>query len=69
MRCALTHLGRLRPNGMEMAWNEPGNNKKRDPWQDGEQPDLEETVKQLKERFGRLFSGGGGSGIGLICWA
>ncbi len=49
-----------------MAWNEPGNNKKRDPWQDGEQPDLEETVKQLKERFGRLFTGGGGSGIGLI---
>jgi modulator of FtsH protease HflK len=49
-----------------MAWNEPGNNKKRDPWQDGEQPDLEETVKQLKERFGRLFGGGGGSGVGLI---
>lgn len=49
-----------------MAWNEPGNNKKRDPWQDGEQPDLEETVKQLKERFGRMFGGGGGSGFGLI---
>lgn len=50
-----------------MAWNEPGNNKKRDPWQDGEQPDLEETFKQLKERFGRLFSGGGGSSsVGLI---
>ena len=50
-----------------MAWNEPGNNnKKRDPWQDGEQPDLEETVKQLKERFGRVFGGGGGSGAALV---
>ncbi len=49
-----------------MAWNEPGNNKKRDPWQDGEQPDLEETLKQLKDRFGRFFGGGSGSGLGLI---
>lgn len=50
-----------------MAWNEPGNNKKRDPWQDGEQPDLDETLRQLRERVGRVFGGGGGgSGFGLI---
>lgn len=51
-----------------MAWNEPGNNKKRDPWQDGEQPDLEESLKRMKERFSSLFGGGsgGGSGAGLI---
>jgi membrane protease subunit HflK len=49
-----------------MAWNEPGNNKKRDPWQDGEQPDLEESLKRMKERFSRLFGGGGGSGVGIV---
>ena len=49
-----------------MAWNEPGNNKKREPWQDGEQPDLEAKLKELKDRFGRMFGGGGGSGAGLI---
>lgn len=49
-----------------MAWNEPGNNKKRDPWQDGEQPDLEESLKRMKERFSRLFGGGGGSGTGIV---
>ncbi len=50
-----------------MAWNEPGNNKKRDPWQDGEQPDLEESLKRMKERFSRLFGGGGGNpGVGIV---
>lgn len=51
-----------------MAWNEPGNNKKRDPWQDGEQRDLDEALKQMKDRFSRFFGGGGGggsSGIGF----
>lgn len=55
-----------------MAWNEPGKDKKREPWQDGEQPDLEESLKQLKDRFARLFgggSGGSGSGLGLIALA
>lgn len=43
-----------------MAWNEPGNNnKRRDPWQDGEQRDLDAALKQLKDRFGRFFGGGG----------
>src|SRR5690242_14167609 len=46
-----------------MAWNEPGNNKRRDPWQDGEQRDLDAALKQMKDRFGRLFGGGGASGF------
>ncbi|MBP7625395.1 MAG: FtsH protease activity modulator HflK [Xanthomonadales bacterium] len=48
-----------------MAWNEPGNNKKpRDPWQDGENRDLDAALKQIKDRFGRFFGGGGG-GVGF----
>ena len=47
-----------------MAWNEPGNNKKpRDPWQDGENRDLDAALKQIKDRFGRFFGGGGGVGF------
>lgn len=47
-----------------MAWNQPGNdkNKRRDPWQDGEPPDLEEALKNMKDRLARLFGGGGGGG-------
>lgn len=46
-----------------MAWNQPGNNnKKRDPWQDGDPPDLEEALKNMKDRLGRIFNGGGGGG-------
>ncbi|HJU39993.1 MAG TPA: protease modulator HflK N-terminal domain-containing protein, partial [Tahibacter sp.] len=42
-----------------MAWNEPG---KRDPWRGNQKgPDLDETLRRLKERFGGLFGGGGGS--------
>ncbi|MBN2700444.1 MAG: FtsH protease activity modulator HflK [Methylothermaceae bacterium] len=60
-----------------MSWNEPGGGKK-DPWSGQEQPggppDLEEIIRSLQERFGRLFGGGGGEGgapppfflIGLI---
>ncbi len=45
-----------------MAWNEPGGNN-RDPWgggnkQDGP-PDLDEVLKNLKQKFGGLFGGGG----------
>jgi membrane protease subunit HflK len=56
------NLERCHGGGAEqdMAWNEPGNNKKRDPWQDGEQRDLDEALKQMKDRFGRFFGGGGG---------
>jgi membrane protease subunit HflK len=45
-----------------MAWNEPG---KRDPWRGKDQgPDVEETLRKLKDGVGRLF-GGGGSGGGF----
>ena len=47
-----------------MAWNEPGNNnKRRDPWQDGENRDLDEAMKQMKDRLGRFFGGGKGGGF------
>lgn len=49
-----------------MAWNEPGGNN-RDPWgggnkQDGP-PDLDEVLKNLKEKFGGLFGGSGRGGV------
>ncbi len=48
-----------------MAWNEPGGNN-RDPWgggnkQDGP-PDLDEVLKNLKQKFGGLFGGSGRGG-------
>ncbi len=48
-----------------MAWNEPGGNN-RDPWgggnkQDGP-PDLDEVLKNLKQKFGGLFGGIGRGG-------
>lgn len=52
-----------------MAWNEPGGGN-RDPWggRGGDQgpPDLDEIVRKMQERFGRLFGrrGGGGGGGG-----
>jgi modulator of FtsH protease HflK len=56
-----------------MAWNEPGGNN-RDPWGGGKQegpPDLDEVLRNLKEKFGGLFGGtgrrgdvGGGDGGG-----
>ena len=54
-----------------MAWNEPGGNKPRDPWGGGggggdqRPPDLDEALKNLKDRINSLFggkSGGGGGG-------
>ncbi|MEE9266699.1 MAG: FtsH protease activity modulator HflK [Gammaproteobacteria bacterium] len=52
-----------------MAWNQPGGNGGRDPWGNrGDQkgpPDLDEVLKKLQTRLGRLFGGrGGGSGSG-----
>lgn len=48
-----------------MAWNEPGGPNGRDPWggRDNEQgpPDLDEVVRKLQNKFGRLFGGRGGS--------
>ncbi|UXI69813.1 FtsH protease activity modulator HflK [Tahibacter amnicola] len=41
-----------------MAWNEPG---KRDPWRGNQKgPDVEETLRRLRERFGNLLGGSGG---------
>lgn len=54
-----------------MAWNEPGNNGQRDPWnrnrQPGNRPGLEDMLKQLRNRFGKL--GGGAGGIFTILLA
>ncbi len=54
-----------------MAWNQPGGNGGRDPWGDrgGKQgpPDLDEVLKKLQARLGRIFggrSGGGGTSGG-----
>lgn len=49
-----------------MAWNEPGNQGDgRDPWGSrkpaGKGPDMDQALRDLQERFGNLF-GGGGSG-------
>lgn len=55
-----------------MAWNQPGGNGGRDPWgnRGGQQgpPDLDEVLKKLQSRLGRVFggrSGGGGGGGGF----
>lgn len=62
-------------NKYDMAWNEPGGNGDKDPWSNnrgkrGNQgpPDLDEVLKDLQKKFGKLFGGkggrsGGGSGI------
>lgn len=56
-----------------MAWNEPGRGGK-DPWGDkggngsgrrgGNQPDLDELVRNLQRKFSGLFGGGSGGGKG-----
>jgi membrane protease subunit HflK len=49
-----------------MAWNEPGNNGQRDPWNKnnnrpgGNKSGLDDILKQLRGRFGRLGGGAGG---------
>lgn len=53
-----------------MAWNEPGGNKPRDPWGGGggggdqRPPDLDEALKNLKDRINNLFGGKSGGGGG-----
>lgn len=46
-----------------MAWNEPGNGQ-RDPWgknrQNGGKPGLDDTLKKLRDRFGKFGGGPGG---------
>ncbi|WP_130618437.1 FtsH protease activity modulator HflK [Dyella amyloliquefaciens] len=53
-----------------MAWNEPGNGQ-RDPWgknrPSGNKPGLDDILKQLRDRFGKL--GGGAGGIFVILLA
>ena len=53
-----------------MAWNEPGNGQ-RDPWgknrPTGNKPGLDDILKQLRDRFGKL--GGGAGGIFTIVLA
>jgi membrane protease subunit HflK len=48
-----------------MSWNEPGGNKK-DPWSGRDQqdppPDLEEVLRSMQDRLGKLFGGGGSGG-------
>ncbi len=48
-----------------MAWNEPGGGK--DPWgngsgKGGNPPDLDAALKDISEKFGKIFGGGSGSG-------
>ena len=54
-----------------MAWNEPGNQKDKDPWGDkrggGNQgpPDLDEVIRKIQGKFDKIFGGkGGGSSSG-----
>ncbi|MGZ8152070.1 MAG: FtsH protease activity modulator HflK [Methylovulum sp.] len=50
-----------------MSWNEPGGDKK-DPWSGrGDQkgpPDLDEAIRSLQEKLGKIFGGGSGGGNG-----
>ena len=46
-----------------MAWNEPGGNKPKDPWGGGGDqgpPDLDEALKNLKDKINSVFGGKGG---------
>lgn len=53
-----------------MAWNEPGNNKGRDPWNDkgngNDQgpPDLDEVLRKLQNKLNKAFGGKGNSSGG-----
>ena len=55
-----------------MASNEPGGGRNQDPWRgrDGRgQPDLDDVIKKLQDRFGGMLGGGGGNdsgGFGLL---
>jgi len=49
-----------------MAWNEPGGGKDKDPWgkRNDEQgpPDLDEIIKNMNDKFGKIFGGKKGGG-------
>ncbi len=49
-----------------MSWNEPGGRKPRDPWGGGggdqRPPDIDELIKQLRDRLSGLFGGKPGTG-------
>ena len=50
-----------------MAWNEPGGNKPKDPWGGGGDqgpPDLDEALKNLKDKINSVFGGKGGKSGG-----
>ncbi|EKF75943.1 protease subunit HflK [Alcanivorax hongdengensis A-11-3] len=50
-----------------MAWNEPGGNKPKDPWGGGGDqgpPDLDEALKNLKDKINNVFGGKGSGGNG-----
>lgn len=51
-----------------MAWNEPGNNKRRDPWQNGgdNKADVDAMLKRARDRFGRSFGGGAGGNAWIL---
>ena len=49
-----------------MAWNEPGGNKPKDPWGGGGAqgpPDLDEALKNLKDKINSVFGGKGGKPV------
>jgi len=49
-----------------MSWNEPGGDKKKDPWsgrnEDNGPPDLDEAIRSLQDKLGGLFGGNKGGG-------
>ncbi len=49
-----------------MSWNEPGGDKKKDPWsgrnEENNPPDLDEAIRSLQDKLGGLFGGGQGGG-------
>jgi len=50
-----------------MAWNEPGGDKKKDPWGGGgndSPPDLDELARKMRDRMNKFFGGKGGGGGG-----
>ena len=49
-----------------MSWNEPGGDKKKDPWSgrkdENGPPDLDEVIRSFQEKLGGIFGGGSGGG-------
>jgi membrane protease subunit HflK len=49
-----------------MSWNEPGGDKKKDPWSgrkdESGPPDLDEVIRSFQEKLGGIFGGGSGGG-------